>query len=49
LKTRKGARDANEAINARWVNAAFSRETRYEERADLVCAVQVKNLFFGEE
>src|SRR5216684_2408921 len=44
LKTGKGARDANEAVHARWVKAAFSRETRQEERADLVCAVQVQNL-----
>src|SRR5882762_2759437 len=28
LKTGKCARDANEAIHARWLNAAFSRETR---------------------
>jgi len=28
LKTGKGARDAKEAINVRWVNTAFSRETR---------------------
>src|SRR6266481_10161317 len=42
LKTGKGARDANEAVHARWVKAAFSRETRQEERADLVCALQVK-------
>src|SRR5439155_8386561 len=28
LKTRKGARDADEAIYGRWVNTAFSRETR---------------------
>ena len=28
LKTGKGVRDANEAIHARWLNAAFSSETR---------------------
>jgi hypothetical protein len=28
LKTGEGARDANEAIHARWVNATFSCETR---------------------
>src|SRR5260370_4067849 len=28
LKTGKGARDANEPVHARWVKAAFSRETR---------------------
>ena len=49
LKTRKGASDANEAIHFRWLNAAFSGETRKEERADLVCAVQIENLFFREE
>jgi hypothetical protein len=27
LKTGKGARDANEAVHARWVKAAFSCET----------------------
>jgi hypothetical protein len=49
LKTRKGARDTNEAIHARWVNAAFSCETCYQEWTDLVCAVQIKNLFLSEE
>jgi hypothetical protein len=49
LKTSKGARDANEAIHARWVNTSFSREPRQEERADLICAVQVENLFVRED
>src|SRR5437762_3147705 len=49
LKTGKGSCDANQAIHAGCVNPAFSRETRKEERADLVCAVQVKNLFLSEE
>jgi hypothetical protein len=43
LKTREGARDANESVQFGGWEVSFSGESRNEERADLIGAVDIEN------
>src|ERR1700674_3811819 len=43
LKTRKRSGHPNEGVEGRRVKSAFPRETRDQERADLIRTVEVKN------
>ncbi|MGO8908376.1 MAG: hypothetical protein ACLQDM_03465, partial [Bradyrhizobium sp.] len=45
LKTRKGAGDSNEAIKDGGVKTAFLCKTGYQQRADLICAVEIEHSF----
>jgi hypothetical protein len=43
LKTRKRSGHPNEGVESRRLKSAFPRETRYQERADLIRTVEIKN------
>src|ERR1700676_1279776 len=43
LKTGKRSGDPNEGVESRRVKSAFPRETRDQERADLIRTVEIKN------
>src|ERR1700694_2075686 len=43
LKTRKRSGHPNEGVESGRVKSAFPRETRYQERADLIRTVEIKN------
>ena len=43
LKTGKRSGHPNEGVESRRVKSAFPRETRYQERADLIRTVEIKN------
>src|SRR3984957_17379354 len=43
LKAGKRSGHPNEGVESRRVKSAFPRETRYQERADLIRTVEIKN------
>src|ERR1700680_3557912 len=43
LKTGKRSGDPNEGVESRWFKSTLPRETRNQERADLIRTVEIKN------